>query len=188
MGNILLLLFCFAAGIVLRRTGRLPDNASAALNGFIINVGLPALALSSLHKVTFDPTLIYSALMPWVLFLIGAGLLWSICRALKLPRRTTGCVILVGGLGNTSFVGIPMIEAYYGPEWMSVGIVVDLFGSNIVLAVLGIAVARVFADGPRPRHRPQDPAVSALSRHDSRPGTAAGPLSWEASCRRSRLR
>jgi predicted permease len=91
MGNILLLLFCFAAGIVLRRTGRLPDNASAALNGFIINIGLPALALSSLHKVTFDPALIYSALMPWVLFLIGAGLLWSICCRSPFPNGSTTC-------------------------------------------------------------------------------------------------
>jgi hypothetical protein len=91
MGNILLLLFCFAAGIVLRRTGRRPDNASAALNGFIINLGLPALALSSLHKVTFDPTLVYSALMPWVLFLIGAGLLWSICCRSPFPNGSTTC-------------------------------------------------------------------------------------------------
>jgi hypothetical protein len=40
-----------------------------------------------------------------------------------LPRRTTGCVILLDGLGNTAFVGIPMIWAFYGPEWMSLGIV-----------------------------------------------------------------
>jgi predicted permease len=55
MGNIILLLFCLAAGMVLRRTGRLPDSASAALNGFIINIGLPAMALSSLHRLTLDP-------------------------------------------------------------------------------------------------------------------------------------
>jgi predicted permease len=54
--------------------------------------------------------------MHWVLFLAGPALLWPLCNLLGLPRRTTGCVILLGGLGNTAFVGIPKIEAFYGPE------------------------------------------------------------------------
>lgn len=150
MANIILLLFCFGAGMALRTLRRLPDNASAALNGFVINIGLPALAISSLHRMPFEPGLIYTALMPWLLFLAGAALLWPLCTLLKMPRRTTGCVILLGGLGNTAFVGIPMIEAFYGPEWMSLGVVADMLGSQIVLAVLGIALARAFGAGTRP--------------------------------------
>ena len=67
-----------------------------------------------------------------------------------LPRHTTGCVILVGGLGATSFIGIPMIEAFYGANWISVGIVIDELGSYLVLSFLGITVARIFSAGPRP--------------------------------------
>ena len=150
MGNIALLLFCFFAGIVLRRAGRLPENTSAALNAFIINISLPAMALGYLHKVELHPTLLYSALMPWVMFLVGAAILWPFCRIMRFPRQTTGCVILVGALANTSFVGIPMIEAFYGATWMSIGIVADQLGSFIVLSILGITVARLFADGRPP--------------------------------------
>ena len=150
MGNVILLLFCFAAGIVLRRLGRLPENSSAALNAFIINISLPAMALGNLHKVELETSLFYAALMPWVLFVIGASILWSVGRLMKWSRRTTGCAILVGGLANTSFIGIPMIEAFYGAQWMSVGIVVDLLGSYMVLSFLGITVARLFSEGPRP--------------------------------------
>ena len=150
MGNIILLLFCFAAGIVLRSMGRLPENTSAALNAFIINIGLPAMALGYLHKVELNSALLYAALMPWIMFVAGAGILWPLCRLMKFPRHTTGCVILVGGLANTSFIGIPMIEAFYGADWMSVGIVVDLLGSYVVLSFLGITVARLFAGGRRP--------------------------------------
>ena len=150
MGNIILLLFCFAAGIVLRGMGRLPENTSAALNAFIINIGLPAVALGYLNKVEIQPALLYAALMPWIMFVVGAAILWPLCRIMKFPRHTTGCVILVGALANTSFIGIPMIEAFYGARWMSVGIVVDQLGSFIVLSILGITVARLFADGPRP--------------------------------------
>ena len=34
-------------------------------------------------------------------------------------------MMLVGGLGNTSFVGLPMIETWYGREYMGIGIVID---------------------------------------------------------------
>ena len=150
MGNITLLLFCFAAGIVLRSMGRLPDNTSAALNAFVINIGLPAMALGYLNKVEIQPALLYAALMPWIMFIVGAAILWPLCRIMHFSRHTTGCVILVGALANTSFIGIPMIEAFYGARWMSVGIVVDQLGSFVVLSILGITVARLFADGTRP--------------------------------------
>jgi predicted permease len=86
------------------------------------------MALAYLHNIRLTKELLYSALTPWVMFVVGACILWPACRAMGLPRATTGCVILVGGLANTSFIGIPMIEAFYGPEWMSVGIVVDQLG------------------------------------------------------------
>jgi hypothetical protein len=35
----------FVPGVLLRRTGRLPDSGSAAFNAFFINVALPVLIL-----------------------------------------------------------------------------------------------------------------------------------------------
>lgn len=150
VGNILLLVFCLAAGILLRQARRLPEATPSVLNGFIINIGLPATALAYLHKIEMDGALRYAILAPWLMFILGAIILWLACRAMALSRATTGCLILVGGLANTSFVGIPMIEAFYGAEWMGVGVVMDQLGSYMVLAVLGIVVARIFAAGPRP--------------------------------------
>jgi len=150
LGNLILLLFCFAAGIVLRRLARFPDNAAAVLNAFIINIGLPAMALAYLHNIDMNRALVYSALAPWVMFIIGGGLLWVVCRAMGFSRQTTGCVILVGGMSNTAFMGLPMIEAFYGAEWLSVGVVMDQLGSYVALSFLGITIARVFAAGPRP--------------------------------------
>lgn len=151
MANIILLLFCFAAGIALRALGRFPDNAPASLNAFIINIGLPALSLAYLNGLELTPQLAVAALAPWAMFLLALAVLWPACRLAGLSRPSTGCVILVGGLGNTSFLGLPLIEAYYGPDWVGLGIVMDQIGSYLVLAVLGIAVARLFAAGPRPR-------------------------------------
>ncbi len=147
MTNIILLIVCFSLGIFLHRTGRFPAATPAALNGFVIHVSLPALALLHIHRMRLDPTLLYAAAMAWCLF--GAGCLFFrlIGRAAGLSPATTGALMLVGGLGNTSFVGLPMIEAYYGKEFLGVGLIADQLGSFLVLSTLGILVATVYSSG-----------------------------------------
>ncbi|KAF0221320.1 MAG: auxin efflux [Geobacteraceae bacterium] len=147
MTNIILLIVCFAVGIILHRTGRFPAATPAALNGFIIHVSLPALALLHIHRLRPDPSLIYTGAMAWLLF--GAGFVFFryAGRMAGLPDNTVGALMLVGGLGNTSFVGLPMIEAYYGKEYLGVGLIADQLGSFLVLSTLGIFVATIYSSG-----------------------------------------
>lgn len=147
MHNFVLLIVCFLTGIGLRRTGRFPETAAATLNGFIIHVSLPAITLLHIHNLKLDLTLIYSALMPWLLFAAAIPFFWGVGRILGLERGSLGALILVGGLGNTSFVGLPMIEAYYGKAYLPVGLIVDQGGSFLVLSTLGIAAATYFSAG-----------------------------------------
>jgi hypothetical protein len=60
MSNIILLFLCMLIGITLRRFGRVPENAHAAINGFIINVSLPALTLLQIHGIKLQSTLGYA--------------------------------------------------------------------------------------------------------------------------------
>lgn len=147
MSNLILLLFCFAAGIVLRRTGRMPQHAPAVLNSFIIHLSLPALTLLYIHELHFSGDVVLVAAMAWLVFGLSAGCFWLIGRWLQLPRRTTGALIVVGGLGNTSFFGLPMVETYYGHEGLATAIVADQLGSFFVLSVLGITVAGIYSSG-----------------------------------------
>jgi predicted permease len=72
---------------------------------------------------------------------------WLVGRWLHLPRATTGALILVGGLGNTSFFGLPMVEAFYGHAGLSTAIVADQLGSFFALSILGITVAGIYSSG-----------------------------------------
>ena len=148
MSNIVLLFLCMLIGIALRRYGRVPDNAHTAINGFIINVSLPALTLLQIHSITLQPTLAYAVAMPWLLFTIAVLFFWGASKLLQFTPATTGGLILVAGLGNTSFVGLPMIETFYGTTGMPIGILIDQLGTYLVLSTLGIAVAAVFSAGP----------------------------------------
>lgn len=147
MHNLLLLIVCFLAGVLLRRFRRLPQTAPAVLNGFIIHVSLPAITLLYIHDLSISADVLYMAAMPWLHFGLGAVFFLLLGRILKLPRSTVGALILTGGLGNTSFVGLPMIEAFYGQEALVNGIIVDQLGSFMVLSTLGITVAGIYSDG-----------------------------------------
>jgi predicted permease len=147
MGNIILLFACLAIGMALRRTGRVPENAHTALNAFIIHVSLPALTLLQIHRIALQPELLYSVAMPWMLFAIGAAFFWVVAKAMRLSPSTTGALILSGGLANTSFVGLPMIETFYGRNGMAIGILIDQLGTYLVLSTLGIAIASIYSAG-----------------------------------------
>jgi predicted permease len=85
--------------------------------------------------------------MPWLLFTIAVLFFWSISRLLRFTPATTGGLILVAGLGNTSFIGLPMIETFYGTNGMPIGVLISQFGTYLVLSTLGIAIAAVFSSG-----------------------------------------
>src|SRR5512133_3623998 len=147
MNNLALLAVAFLAGILLRRTGRFPDSTPIALNGFVIHVSLPALTLLHVHRLQLDRSLLLTALMPWLFFGAAWAFYRAIGRAAGLQERTIGALVLVGGLGNTSFVGLPMIEAWYGKELLGVGIIADQLGSFLVLSTLGILAANIYSSG-----------------------------------------
>jgi predicted permease len=149
MSNYLLLAVCFLLGLLLRRSGRLPDNAAAALNGFVVHISLPALTLTYVHGLHLQTNLILPALMAWVMFGIGCGFFWLAAKVLGFSRATTGALTLTGGLANTSFVGLPMIETFYGPQFLGLGILIDQIGSYFVLSTLGIVVASLYSSGQR---------------------------------------
>ena len=145
MDNIALLAVCFGMGIVLKRSGRLPDNAHAALNGFIIHISLPALILLYVHRLRIDSSLIYPVAAPWMLFGIGLLLFVGIARLANWATPTTGGLILSSSLANTSFVGLPMIETFYGVNFLSVGILISQLGTYMILSTVGIIVATPFS-------------------------------------------
>jgi predicted permease len=147
MNNLLLLIFCFIAGVLLHRYKRMPINAPAVLNRFIIHVSLPALTLFYVHgvKITSDVGLMVA--MVWIFFALATVFFWLVGRWLDLPKSTVGALILTGGLGNTSYFGLPMIEAYYGHQGLATGIIIDQLGSFLVLSTLGITVAGIYSSG-----------------------------------------
>jgi predicted permease len=145
--QIALIIICLVIGIILRWSGRLPDTAPKVLGGWVINVALPAAALRSANDLDPSGRWWLAAATPWIGAVLAIAVLVPLSRALGWPRRRTGGMLLAAGWGNTSFVGLPMILAFAGSDWLGLGIVIDLFGSYLALSTLGIAIATVTSAG-----------------------------------------
>lgn len=147
MDSIILIFVCMFAGIALRRVKTIPANAHTALNHFVIYISLPSLALYYIPKIQINSSLLYPLVLPWISFLLSFLFFGGMGKLFHWPRKLTGCLILTAGLGNTSFVGFPIIEALYGKEGLKTAIVVDQPGTFVVMATLGVVTAMAFSKG-----------------------------------------
>lgn len=143
MATFALIFFFLAIGLLARRFNFLPPNAARVLTHLVVMVSLPALTLEHLHELR--AVSFYPVAMAWILFVIGALVFTVVGRSQGWSRHTIGALILCAALGNTSFVGFPLIEALYGREALRVAILTDQPGSFLVLSTLGILAAALCA-------------------------------------------
>lgn len=147
MQSIILLFLCLIIGIALQRISAFPKNTHTVLNQYVLWVALPAMALYYLPKVELGFDLLFPASVAWISFGLAYVFFNFLGKQFGWSRKLIGCLILTGGLGNTSFVGIPVIEALFGKEGLKTLIIVDLPGTFIVLSTLGILVAATYSKG-----------------------------------------
>lgn len=149
MTQFLVLIFSFFSGLFCQKVKSFPQQTGQSLNLFIIYVSLPALVLTKVprmmeHLNLNGPWWIPISMM-WVAFLMAIFIIYLLSKFFKWPKRTTGALMLTVGLGNTSFVGFPILEALIGPEAIPVGILADQGGSFLIVSTLGIIIASVFS-------------------------------------------
>jgi malate permease and related proteins len=145
MSALLLLFVCLVLGVLVARFAKPPAGIVPGINWWVINVALPALVLELIPKVTFDPQLWFLVATMWITFfcvwlvfgLLGPRLGWS--------RGRIGALVLVCGLGNTSFMGYPLMQALHGREGLTLAVVADQLGCFPLLASAGVMVASIYA-------------------------------------------
>lgn len=147
MDSILLLFICLIVGVGFQYLKAFPANSHQTLNQFVISISLPALALFYIPKITISTALLFPLGVAWIGFLLSWIFFATLGKLFGWSRKLTGCLILLSGLGNTSFVGFPIIEALYGQEGLQTAIVLDQPGSFMVMATLGIVVAALYSKG-----------------------------------------
>lgn len=153
MSAFLLLIGCLLLGVLAARVMNPPAQLATALNWFVITIALPALVLYVVPQLTLSSDMWFLAVAMWLVFLASWGFFAVTGRLLHWSPARIGALTLAGGLGNTAFIGYPMIEALHGQAGLALAVVADQVGCFLMLAVGGAVVtarysgARVSAAG-----------------------------------------
>ena len=137
MENFIITITFLLIGVALKRLPDFPDETGNTLNLFVIYISLPALVLLKIPELVFSKSLLIPTLMPWGMLFFSSALVWILSRLLKWDRATTGCLLLLIPLGNTSFLGIPMVRAFFGDQAIPYALIYDQLGSFLALATYG---------------------------------------------------
>ena len=147
MSNIAVVVIALVIGLLLQQTKRFPENAAATLNLYVIYVALPALILVEIPKLSFSHEALIPVVAAWIIMIFSAVLTWCTARLMRWSRAITGALMLLIPLGNTGFVGIPLIEAHLGSKAIPYAILYDQLGTFVALNTYGVIVACVYSAG-----------------------------------------
>jgi predicted permease len=147
----LLLVFgLLALGYVLARSEVFAHADADAFNRYVVYVCLPALVLLLVPKLKWESGLFALVIVPWLMLLVSVICVVWAGRALRWPREVIAALLLCVPMGNTSFVGFPIIAALRGPEALRYAILYDQFGSFLMLSTYGLIVLARFSGEAAP--------------------------------------
>jgi predicted permease len=146
VSNLVLLVACFAVGALARRSGKLPADSHRVFNQWIMYVSLPALVLRSVHGVPLERALFVGASTLWVECVV-AVVVATVAIRRGASRPVAGALALCAGLGNTAFLGLPLIESLGGHDAMVRATMIDQLGSFLVLSFVAVPFAVTLGGG-----------------------------------------
>lgn len=145
MDNFFLILIYLCIGVLARRLPKFTDDTPAVLNAFVLYIALPALILQKIPALNFSTALLIPAVVPWILLLIVVATVLLLSRLFGWSRDITAALLIVLPLGNTSFLGFPMIEAFFGGDYLPYALIYDQVGSFVALATYSTILAAAYS-------------------------------------------
>jgi len=135
--HFILIFVCITVGVVISRMRILPENAHKSVNAWVINVALPALSLRFIPEIELSSQLLLPVIGP---LLIWAGA-WLFVRIYNRNNRLSvgsrTALLVTCGLGNTSFLGLPMVSAYFGESEICHAVVFDQM-TFVIFSTFGV--------------------------------------------------
>ena len=145
LANFILIGLFVSLGILFRRIKAFPDDTAQTLNMFALYVSLPAVILLKAPGLSLTSETVVAAIVPWCMLLLSAALILLLAKRCNWSRPTTGVLMLVVPLGNTSFMGVPMVNAFFGEAGIPHLILYDQIGTMLIFATYGSAILAYYS-------------------------------------------
>jgi predicted permease len=175
------------AGFILSKF--LPKSVTGYLGKLLFFVGAPFSVVAFMRKTTLSGYLAIAPVSAWIALLVGAGLAWiwidlglsderlkNISRGLAIKadsheqentlvqtnwsRPTQGSFLLAMMVGNTGFLGFPVILTLVGAEYFAWGLFYDL-SVSLGVQIFGVALAAYYGSAERMKNW-IDPVITVI--------------------------
>lgn len=138
---------CFALGLVAQRVAPRATALVWWLDHAVISVALPALILARLPDLALGADLVIPVAAAWGCVALAAAAVLVGARRYGWSRATVGALLLVTPLGNTTFLGLAMVESLLGRAELTRALAFDQLGSGVALATYGSVIAAHWGSG-----------------------------------------
>jgi len=145
MENFILIIGAICIGYVLNLLKVFPKEAPNILNKFVIYISLPAMIILQIPRLTLSIDVLIPIIIAWSVMILTALFILFMSKSFNFSKEVTGSLMLVAILGNTSFLGIPILNAYFSEIALPYVIVYDQLGTFIALATFGTFVASYYS-------------------------------------------
>lgn len=113
----------------------------------MIGIALPALVLAKLPDLSLGADLAVPVSAAWGCLALAAGSVLVGARRFGWSRQTTGALLLVTPLGNTTFLGLAMVDSLQGADELTSALAFDQLGTFLALATYGSVIAAHWGSG-----------------------------------------
>ena len=142
-----LVIGAFLLGWFVKTIRPMPVAVTAWADKYVLQIALPAVIIAKISTVTFDADVVLPVAVAWSVMLVSIVAVLIASRIFKWSRSLMGALLLVGVLGNTSFLGLGMVESLLGADHLASAIAYDQVGTFVGLALWGSFVASTYGAG-----------------------------------------
>ena len=131
---------CIIAGMLLKATKSIHPDAHKGINTWILYLALPAVSFKYIPKIEWSVQMLFPILGTLFITLFSYFFMLFYGKWKGYGNRSVSTMQLISGYSNTSFIGFPLVSAFFGESLLSIAIICDqtMF---MTLSTLGIYCA-----------------------------------------------
>jgi predicted permease len=137
---------CIIGGMVLRRFNIIPYGAHKGINTWILYFAMPAVSFKYIPKIEWSAQLLFPILSSFLVWLGSWLFIHWYCHHKGYKQRSVSSLEIAAGFSNTSFIGFPLVAAYYGEKFLSIAIICDQTMFMLLSSIGVIAALKVNSD------------------------------------------
>ena len=127
----------FLTGWLIRSRMTVPPQLVRNADLYVVKFALPVLVFSKISRMSMSTSMLSPVVLAWSVMLSCVAVVLLAARRLQWDATTTGALLMVGVLGNTSFLGLGMVEGLLGTDHVTTAVAYDQLGTSLVYLCTG---------------------------------------------------